>query len=166
MKIEQHQRFNPDVKVKPMSEQKAFLEKVHIKNYRSLRNVTLPLKPLTVLVGPNASGKSNTLNALHLFKGILSIETPPTKADFLRDRLWAGGTDHITCELHAKVKEKPAQYKLEFKTKDENLSIDEELLINTIKVISIQNGKVQVQDEDGKKATKDGSNKLALRSAG
>ena len=38
-----------------MSEQKTFLEKVHIKNYRSLRNVTLPLKPLTVLVGPNAS---------------------------------------------------------------------------------------------------------------
>ncbi len=149
-----------------MSEQKAFLEKVHIKNYRSLRNITLPLKPLTVLVGPNASGKSNTLNALHLFKGILSIETPPTQADFLRDRLWAGGADHITCELHAKVKEKPAQYKLEFKTKDENLSIDEELLINTIKVISIQNGKGQVQDEDGKKSTKYRSNKLALRSAG
>ncbi|MCG8620752.1 MAG: ATP-binding protein, partial [Proteobacteria bacterium] len=47
-----------------MSEQKAFLEKVHIKNYRSLRNVTLPLKPLTVLVGPNASGKSNVLESL------------------------------------------------------------------------------------------------------
>ncbi len=28
-----------------MSEQKAFLEKVHIKNFLSLRNVTLPLKP-------------------------------------------------------------------------------------------------------------------------
>ena len=39
-----------------MSEQKAFLEKIHIKNFLSLRNVTLPLKPLTVLVGPTASG--------------------------------------------------------------------------------------------------------------
>ena len=28
-----------------MSEQKAFLEKVHIKKFLSLRNVTLPLKP-------------------------------------------------------------------------------------------------------------------------
>lgn len=154
-----------------MSEQKAFLEKVHIKNYRSLRNVAIPLKPLTVLVGPNASGKSNTLNALHLFKGILSIETPPTKADFLRDRLWAGGADYITCELHAKVKEKPAQYKpaqykLEFKTKDENLSIDEELSVNSIKVISIQNGEGKVRDEKGNNATKYRSNKLALRSAG
>ncbi len=50
-----------------MSNGKAFLKEIHIKNYRSLRNITLPIKSLTVLVGPNASGKSNTLNALHLF---------------------------------------------------------------------------------------------------
>lgn len=149
-----------------MSEQKAFLEKIHIRNYRSLRNVTLPIKPLTVLVGPNASGKSNTLNALQLFKGILSVETPPTEVNFLRARLWAGGADHITCELHAKVNEEPAQYTLVFKAKDENLSIDEELLVNAIKVISIQNGKGRVWDEDSKYATKYTSNKLALRSAG
>ena len=149
-----------------MSEQKAFLEKIHIKNYRSLRNVTLPLRRLTVLVGPNASGKSNTLNALHLFKGILSVETPPTKADFLRDRLWAGGVDHITCELHTKVKEKPAQYTLVFQAKGENLSVDEELLVNNVNVISIQNGEGKVKDEEGENITTYKSNKLALRSAG
>lgn len=149
-----------------MSEQKAFLEKVHIKNFLSLRNVTLPLKPLTVLVGPNASGKSNALRPLRLFNGMLMFETPLTKADFLKDRLWAGGADYITCELHAKVKKKLAQYTLMFKANGENLSIDEELLVNTIKVISIQNGKGQVWDEDGKKETKYTSNKLALRSAG
>ena len=49
-----------------MSKEKTFLEKVHIKNFLSLRDVELPLKPLTVLVGPNASGKSNILNALRL----------------------------------------------------------------------------------------------------
>ncbi len=37
---------------------------VHIENYRSLRDVTLELGPLTVLVGKNGSGKSNTLAAL------------------------------------------------------------------------------------------------------
>ena len=60
-----------------MSEQKALLEKVHIKNYRSLRNITLPLKPLTVLVGPNASGKSNVLSALDLFNKMMSAENCP-----------------------------------------------------------------------------------------
>ena len=57
-----------------MSEVKPFLEKVHIKNYRSLRDVELPLKPLTVLVGPNASGKSNVLNALILLKMMITRE--------------------------------------------------------------------------------------------
>ena len=149
-----------------MSEQKAFLEKIHIKNYRSLQNVTLPIKPLTVLVGPNASGKSNTLRSLGLLNGMLRFETPPAKADFLRDRLWAGGADYITCELHLKVKGKPVRYKLEFKAKDEKLSIDEELLVNSVKVISVQSGEGKVTDEDGKNTTTYKSNKLALRSAG
>ena len=47
---------------------KAFLKSIHIENFRSLRDVTLPLKPLTVLVGPNASGKSNALKALHVLQ--------------------------------------------------------------------------------------------------
>jgi len=149
-----------------MFDRKALLKEIHIKNYRSLRNVKLPIKPLTVLVGPNASGKSNTLNALHLFKGILSVEIPPTKADFLRDRLWAGGADHITCELNAKVKEKPARYTLAFKAKGENLSVDEELLVNNVNVISVQNGEGKVKDEEDKNITAYKSNKLALRSAG
>lgn len=149
-----------------MSEQKVFLEKVHIKNFLSLRNVTLPLKSLTVLVGPNASGKSNTLRSLRLVKGMLMFETPPIEANFLKDRLWAGGADHIICELYAKVQEKPARYTLEFKSKDENLSVDEELLVNNVNVISVQNGEGKVKDEEGKNITTYKSNKLALRSAG
>ena len=149
-----------------MSEQKAFLEKIHIKNFLSLRNVELPLKSLTVLVGPNASGKSNTLRSLRLVNGMLMFETPPIEANFLKDRLWAGGADHITCELHAKVKEKPARYTLKFKSKDEKLTIDEELLVNNVNVISVQNGEGKVKDEEGKNKTIYKSNKLALRSAG
>ena len=149
-----------------MSEQKAFLEKVHIENYLSLRNVTLPIKPLTVLVGPNASGKSNTLRSLRLLNGMLRYETPPTTADFIQDRGWAGGADHITCELHAKVKEKPVRYKLGFRDKNKNISIDEELSVNGIKVISVQGGEGKVKDEDSKNTTIYKSNKLALRSAG
>ena len=149
-----------------MSEQKGFLKKIHLKNYRSLRNVTLPLKPLTVLVGPNASGKTNTLNALRLFNSILRIEVPPTSLGFIRERVWAGDADLITCQLHAEIKKRPVMYKLVFKAESNNLSIDKELLVNGIKVISVQNGKGKVWDEDGKNETTYTSNKLALRSAG
>jgi predicted ATPase len=37
---------------------------VHFKNFRSLRDVELTLEPLTVLVGPNSSGKTTVLEGL------------------------------------------------------------------------------------------------------
>jgi predicted ATPase len=42
------------------------LKRVRIKGYKSLLDVDVTLQPLTVLVGPNASGKSNFLDALQL----------------------------------------------------------------------------------------------------
>ena len=60
-----------------MSEVNAFLKEVHISNYLSLRDVVLPLKPLTVLVGPNASGKSNVLSALRLLNRMIRAEALP-----------------------------------------------------------------------------------------
>ena len=149
-----------------MSEGKALLKKIHIRNYRSLRNVMLPFKPLTVLVGSNASGKSNTLNALRLLNWILRIETPPTTLDFIQDRVWAGGADHITSQLHVEVDKKPTLYELEFKAVADDLSVDEKLLVDGMRVISIQNGKGVVCDESGKNKITYTSNKLALRSAG
>ena len=148
-----------------MSEQKAFLEKFHIKNFLSLRNVTLPLKPLTVLVGPNASGKSNILSALRLLNWMILVEElPPTEA--IQDLFWAGKANHITFQLQAKVERTPAVYKLDLKEATNNLLVDEELRVKDVNIISTQNGQGKVQDEDSKNETTYNSNKLALRSAG
>lgn len=149
-----------------MSEQNAFLEKVHIKNNRSLRDVNFSLKPLTVLVGPNASGKSNILKALRLFNGILRVETPPTSVAFVKDRVWAGGADNISFRLQFDVKKNLTIYNLKFEAVSDALSVHEELSVNGVKVISIHNGKGEVWNEDGKNKTVYKSNKLALRSAG
>ena len=148
-----------------MSEQKTFLEKVHIKNYRSLRNVTLPLKPLTVLVGPNASGKSNVLGALYSLKSMMTDEKLP-EVELIQGYLWAGKASHITFQLQAEVKETSAVYELEFKADVNNPFVAEELSVESVKVISIEGGKGEVQDENGKNKTTYTSNKLALKSAG
>lgn len=39
--------------------------KAEIWNFKSIRELSLELKPLTILVGPNASGKSNILQAIY-----------------------------------------------------------------------------------------------------
>lgn len=47
------------------------LSQVKIRHFRSLYEVALPLKPLTIVIGPNASGKSNLFKALRfLFSAV------------------------------------------------------------------------------------------------
>ena len=44
------------------------LKRIWARNFKSIRELDLELGPLTVLVGPNASGKSNVLDVLHFIK--------------------------------------------------------------------------------------------------
>lgn len=148
-----------------MSEKQTFLKSVHIENYRSLRDVEFPLKPLTVLVGPNASGKSNVLRALSLLNMMMIHEELPL-VDIIRDSLWAGEASHITFQLQATIEKKRAAYELEFKAVADNPFVAEKLSVDDVQVISIQNGEGVVWDESGKNRTDYKSNKLALRSAG
>ena len=59
------------------------IKRVFVKGYKSLKDVDLALSPLTVIIGPNASGKSNLLDAL----GLLS-------------RMVGGGTIKVAFDEH------------------------------------------------------------------
>ena len=48
------------------------LTHLHIKNFRSLANVSIELRPINVLFGPNGSGKSTLLEAILLVKDCVS----------------------------------------------------------------------------------------------
>lgn len=43
------------------------LESVHVRNFRSLRDVTVTFGGMTTLIGPNSTGKTSVLEALRLF---------------------------------------------------------------------------------------------------
>ncbi len=45
------------------------IQSFSIENFKSFRKATLPLSPLTLLIGANASGKSNAIEALQLLLG-------------------------------------------------------------------------------------------------
>ena len=148
-----------------MLEANAFLENIHIKNYLSLRDVTLPLKPLTVLVGPNASGKSNIIAALRFLNKMMTREELHP-VDVIRDSLWAGVGSQIAFQLQVEVGNTSTVYKLRLKADVGNPLVDEVLSVKDVQVISIESGQGVVQDEEGKNDTLYRSNKLALKSAG
>ena len=150
-----------------MSEMKVFLEKVHIENYLSLREVDLPLKPLTVLVGPNASGKSNILSALGLLNAMMVVEKLPP-VGLVQGSLWAGADEgsHIAFQLQAEVAQTQTVYELALKEAIDNSFVNEDLQVKSVKVISTQNGEGKVWDENGRNPMRYRSNTLALKSAG
>ena len=68
------------------------LTRLAIANYRSLRDFVVPLAPLNLVTGPNASGKSNVYRALRLLADIAQGRIIPSLAreGGLESTLWAG----------------------------------------------------------------------------
>jgi len=44
------------------------LRNVHLENFKSIKSLDLPIAPITILIGPNNSGKSSVLQALAVLK--------------------------------------------------------------------------------------------------
>ena len=63
-----------------------------ISNYRSLRELLVPLKALNVITGPNGSGKSSLYRALRLLADTAQGRVVPSLAreGGLQSTLWAG----------------------------------------------------------------------------
>ena len=79
-------------------------ESLHLKNLLSFRDMEVPLRPLNVLIGPNATGKSNLIKALAVLKA-----TPDDLAGFLRrngpisDWIWKGDSVHHSVSNSAEL---------------------------------------------------------------
>jgi len=68
------------------------LTAVAISNYRSLRNIVIPLQKLNIVTGPNGSGKSSFYRALRLLGDTAQGRVVPSLAreGGLQSTLWAG----------------------------------------------------------------------------
>lgn len=141
-----------------------------IKNFKSLGDIELNFRDLTIIVGANSSGKSNCLEALYFLAFILvKGKLPPTEAmpRFVRDN-----QEKIYFTIVLEDDNNHAEYQVSLGLNDENIAIaSEHLLVNGKKVIDIINGKGEVYDEDGKNPQKyesdtEISEELALKSAG
>ena len=63
-----------------------------VANYRSLRNLIIPLRRLNLITGPNGSGKSSVYRALRLLADTAQGDVIPSLAreGGLQSTLWAG----------------------------------------------------------------------------
>src|SRR5918999_5534586 len=68
------------------------LSTLAVANYRSLRNLIIPLQRLNLVTGPNGSGKSNLYRALRLLADTAQGRLIPSLAreGGLHSTLWAG----------------------------------------------------------------------------
>jgi predicted ATPase len=137
---------------------------MHIKNFLSLHEVSLPFKPLTVLVGANGSGKSNILKTLLMLHRMMLREKLPDSST-IQSWTWAGDLQsQIDFKMEVESDDNRAIYHLVLQA--ERLIHTEELLVNDVKVISVQQGFGEIRDEDDKNPIVYSSDKLALKSAG
>lgn len=69
-----------------------YLSRLHIRHFRSLYEVTLELKPLTIFIGPNASGKSNVFKALQFLHDAVAGDRLEWQAydSQIDDLIWYG----------------------------------------------------------------------------
>ena len=116
---------------------------IHLKNVLSFRNAKVALAPLNVVIGPNASGKSNLVEAFSLLQAV-----PDDLARFFRlngpilDWIWKGDTEsgdapsvaEITAVLEnpegAHEAEKQLTYSLGLAANNERLMVVAEKLEN------------------------------------
>ena len=81
------------------------LLELHVENFRSLRDVTIPLGPLTVLVGANGVGKSNVLKVFDLLADIIRTDLEPaleSRGGFDEVAFWGGPRPPSTLRVRLK----------------------------------------------------------------
>ena len=141
-----------------------------IKNFKSLEDVELDFRDLTIIVGANATGKSNCLKALEFLNELVKNDSPPSvtniQENYLRTNIHNG---NLTLEINLQEDKIPINYQVILSINDKNFSFAQEnLKIDEIKIIDVTNHQGKVWDEDGENEQiyLSQTGNLALKSAG
>jgi predicted ATPase len=121
----------------------------NVKNYKSLGDIELNFRDLTIIVGANSSGKSNCLNALKFLQTIL-IGQQTSSVD-IKDEIARYHSEPICYKLIVQDENRnKAEYSVAIQVNGDRTLINyENLIINGTKVINSTNGQGIINDEDG-----------------
>lgn len=82
------------------------LIELHVENFRSLRDVVVPLGPLNVLVGPNGAGKTNVLDVFGFLADVIRTDLVPAldlRGGFDEVAFWGGNREPNSMEVGLKA---------------------------------------------------------------
>ena len=118
-------------------EGKRFIRTLRLQNLLSFgsEGEEIELHPLNVLIGPNASGKSNTLAAFSILRAVPRDLAPPiVEGGGVREWLWKGNTSQPIAEIEATVEyptgAMPLRYRISFTEVQHRLELIDEAIEN------------------------------------
>ena len=91
------------------------IQTLSIRNFKVLREVDVILQPLTVVVGPNASGKTSILQALAIISGWVNGSRDYTLSNQAQSRISEGPT-RIGCQV--KLEEQTSRFEVNLSSMD------------------------------------------------
>ncbi len=118
-------------------EGKKLIRTLQLKNLLSYgsKGLSIDLQPLNVLIGPNASGKSNLIEALRLLRATpRDLHAPFREGGGVGEWLWKGGSPNPIAEIEATVdypkEEAPLCYRIRFTEAFGSLVLEDEAIEN------------------------------------
>jgi len=116
---------------------KGIIKRLHAENFLSLKDVTVKFGKLTVLVGPNAAGKSNILKALKTACSIASksLRVIESQIGLKVEQLGFGGSQKFALMIESEIMDKELVYNVEVhkgRILKEELMIKKEGKLDTI----------------------------------
>lgn len=131
------------------------LQSITVKNFKAVREATIPLDSVTILVGPNGCGKSSVLQAIHWAARAASYVSPRnTKEVISFDRLdYLPSSEPLTTLNNGELKSDSASTPVEVIFEHQQVGEDHEH-IATVRIRAARNrGGISTYMEGGKAVT-------------
>jgi predicted ATPase len=123
-------------------EGKRFIRTMRLQNFLSYggEGEEIELQPLNVLIGPNASGKSNLIEAIGLLKATpTDLTAPIRKGGGINEWLWKGGKEPPIAEIEATLEypqgARSIRYRIDFTVAGQRLEILDEIIENENRIL-------------------------------
>ncbi len=124
------------------------IETLRVQGFKSLRDTSLTLRPFTVLIGPNDSGKSSVLDAIRFLGRTQAEALKELGAQSLQELSWMGTAGHLQWQVSGSADGAPYVYELNWRASD-GVVVGESLTVRERKVIFLDQGLAKLFNADG-----------------